>query len=134
MNAENEGQGVGAVSDQAAGKPVAADGGSSADVRRQPKTIVGSVHGDKMSKTRTVRVQRRVKHPKYGKYVRKRTTLYAHDENEISSAGDTVLIAETRPLSKLKRWRVVKVLVKASGRRGDSADAPEGPASEGKEA
>lgn len=82
--------------------------------RRKPaRTVVGTVWSDKMQKTRAVRVIRLVKHPKYGKYVRRKTTYFVHDENEESKAGDRVLIAQTRPLSKLKRWRLVKVLERA---------------------
>jgi small subunit ribosomal protein S17 len=73
------------------------------------------VASDKMQKTRTVRVQRLVKHELYGKYVRRRSTFYVHDEDEVSRAGDTVLIAETRPLSRLKRWRLVKVVSRPAG-------------------
>ncbi len=66
-----------------------------------------------MRKTRAVRVVRLVRHPKYGKYIRRKTTYYVHDENEESRAGDKVLIAQTRPLSRLKRWRLVRVLERA---------------------
>ena len=79
------------------------------------KTVTGKVSSDKMQKTRTVEVMRLEKHPRYGKYIRRRSSYYAHDEREISHEGDTVLIAETRPLSKTKRWRVVKVLTPAGG-------------------
>lgn len=63
-----------------------------------------------MQKTRAVRVTRLVKHPKYGKFMRRKTTYYVHDEENASKAGDTVVIAETRPTSKTKRWRLVKVI------------------------
>jgi small subunit ribosomal protein S17 len=74
------------------------------------KTVIGLVHSAKMQKSRTIRVVRMERHAKYGKFVRRRTTYYAHDESEVSHEGDTVLIMETRPLSRTKRWRVVKVL------------------------
>ncbi|MEO0095610.1 MAG: 30S ribosomal protein S17 [candidate division WOR-3 bacterium] len=72
------------------------------------KTKVGVVVSDKMQKTVVVELQRFVKHPLYKKYVRKRTKIYAHDEKNECKIGDKVLIEETRPISKLKRWRVLK--------------------------
>jgi small subunit ribosomal protein S17 len=79
------------------------------------KTVIGLVHSAKMQKSRTIRVVRMERHAKYGKFVRRRTTYYAHDESEVSHEGDTVLITETRPLSRTKRWRVVKVLTQGHG-------------------
>jgi small subunit ribosomal protein S17 len=80
-----------------------------------PKRIVsGIVTSDKMSKTRRVEINRLVEHPKYKKYVRRRTICYAHDENNESSVGDRVEIIESPPLSKLKRWRLVRVLEKST--------------------
>jgi small subunit ribosomal protein S17 len=81
--------------------------------RNQRRTLVGVVTRDKMSKTRRVDVERLVKHPRYGKFVKKRTVCYVHDEKNESHIGDTVEIMETRPLSKLKCWRLVRVVVKA---------------------
>jgi len=81
--------------------------------RRRRKTITGIVTSDKMQKTRAVSVTRLERHAKYGKYIRRHSTYKAHDENEVSKAGDTVVIAETRPLSKTKRWRIVKVVSKS---------------------
>lgn len=75
--------------------------------------VVGVVKTDKMKKTRRVEIPRLMKYPKYGKFVKARTVCYVHDENEESSAGDTVEIEECRPMSKLKRWRLVNVLRKA---------------------
>jgi len=75
---------------------------------------IGIVKSDKMLKTVVVRVDRLVKHPVYKRYVRKRATFMAHNEIEGVSVGDQVRIAETRPLSARKRWRVVEVLRKAS--------------------
>ena len=68
------------------------------------------VASDKMSKTRRVVVERLVPHPKYGKMMRRRTICHAHDEQNSSHVGDLVEIMETRPLSKLKRWRVVRIV------------------------
>lgn len=80
-----------------------------------PKRVVsGIVTSDKMSKTRRVEINRLVQHPKYKKYIRQRTVCYAHDENNESGAGDRVEIIESEPLSKLKRWRLVRVLEKST--------------------
>lgn len=76
------------------------------------KQLVGKVVSDKMQKTRVVIVETLRQHPKYKKYYHHRTKCYVHDEKEISKVGDKILIEETRPLSKLKRWRLVKVLEK----------------------
>jgi len=78
------------------------------------RVVVGLVVSDKMSKTRRVEIQRLVKYPKYGKYVKRRTVCYAHDENNESNTGDTVEIIESRPMSKLKRWKLVKVVTKGN--------------------
>ena len=78
--------------------------------RNLRKERIGQVIGDKMQKSITVAVSRKVKHPIYGKYVRKTTKLTAHDENNDSHIGDTVRIMETRPLSKNKRWRLIEVI------------------------
>jgi small subunit ribosomal protein S17 len=74
------------------------------------KTEIGFVSSDKMSKTRRVVVERLVPHPKYGKLLRRRTVCHAHDEANASHKGDLVEIMETRPLSKLKRWRIVRIV------------------------
>jgi len=78
------------------------------------RTINGKVVSDKMDKSITVLVERRVKHPIYGKYVKRSTKLHAHDENNECNIGDVVTIQETRPLSKTKSWRLVNVVEKAS--------------------
>ena len=78
--------------------------------RGKRKTVVGKVVSDKMSKTISVRSDRLVKHALYGKYMRRWTVYKAHDEGEQAHVGDVVEIAETRPLSKSKRWRLVRVL------------------------
>lgn len=80
-----------------------------------PKRVVqGIVTGDKMSKTRRVELARLTKHSTYGKYVRSKTICYAHDENNESAVGDRVEIIESQPLSKLKRWRLVRVVAKST--------------------
>jgi len=79
-------------------------------MRKPRRTIVGVVQSAKMQKTVVVTVQRLELHPKYKKYIRKRTKLYAHDERAECQEGDRVLVMETRPLSRLKRWQVVKRL------------------------
>ncbi|MFZ9046606.1 MAG: 30S ribosomal protein S17 [Cyclobacteriaceae bacterium] len=81
--------------------------------RNLRKERIGLVVGDKMQKSITVAVSRKVKHPIYGKFVSKTTKLTAHDENNDSHVGDTVKIMETRPLSKNKRWRLVEVIERA---------------------
>jgi len=80
-----------------------------------PKRILnGRVKSDKMDKTRVVQIARLVRHPKYGKIYRDRTTCYVHDENNESKEGDTVQIVESAPLSKKKRWTLVSVIKKSS--------------------
>jgi small subunit ribosomal protein S17 len=81
--------------------------------RNLRKERVGVVVSDKMQKSVTVLVERRVKHPKYGKFVKLSSKFMAHDENGDAHVGDTVRISETRPLSKLKRWRLVEVVERA---------------------
>ena len=79
-----------------------------------PKTVaVGVVTSDKMMKTRRVEIPRMVKHPKYGKYIRRKTICYVHDENEESAHGDTVEIVESQPQSKKKRWELKRVVAKS---------------------
>lgn len=82
-------------------------------VRGQRKTRVGQVVSDKMEKTIVVSITRRYMHTKYKKYVKERLKYKVHDENNECTVGDKVLIEETRPLSKHKRWRVKEVLEKA---------------------
>jgi small subunit ribosomal protein S17 len=80
--------------------------------RNLRKVRVGVVTSNKMTKTIVVAVERKVKHPIYGKFVKKTTRFHAHDEKNECSIGDTVRIMETRPLSKTKRWRLVEVVEK----------------------
>ncbi|OAI54429.1 30S ribosomal protein S17 [Planctomycetaceae bacterium SCGC AG-212-F19] len=81
--------------------------------RGQRRTAVGVVTSDKMNKTRRVEIPRLVKHPRYGKYIKRRTICYVHDENNDSHKGDMVEIMETRPLSKSKNWRLLRVVTRA---------------------
>lgn len=81
--------------------------------RNLRKVRTGVVTSNKMDKTVTVAIERKVMHPKYGKFVKKTTKLHAHDEKNECTIGDVVKIMETRPLSKLKRWRLVEVVEKA---------------------
>ena len=82
-------------------------------IRNSRKEITGTVTSTKMDKTIVVAVERKVKHPKYGKFVKKTTTFMAHDDKNECGAGDTVKIMETRPMSKNKRWRMVEIIEKA---------------------
>jgi len=77
------------------------------------KTTIGKVVSDKMEKTIIVRVDRRIKHPVYGKYITRSVKFMAHDEKNECSIGDKVKIIESRPLSAHKRWRLVEVIAKA---------------------
>lgn len=80
--------------------------------RNLRKTRVGVVSSNKMDKTITVKVERKIKHPLYGKFLKKTTSFHAHDERNECSIGDIVKIMESRPLSKTKRWRLVEVVEK----------------------
>ena len=80
--------------------------------RNLRKTKTGVVSSNKMDKTIVVRVERKVKHPLYGKFLKKTTSFHAHDDKNECSIGDTVKIMESRPLSKTKRWRLVEVIEK----------------------
>ena len=81
--------------------------------RNLRKERIGVVTSDKMEKSIVVSVERKVKHPKYGKFVKKTTKFVAHDENNDCHVGDTVRIMETRPLSKSKNWRLVEIVERA---------------------
>lgn len=89
------------------------------------KRFVGEVVSDAMDKTVVVRVERITEHPLYKKKIRRSVKFKAHDENNMCSVGDKVLIEETRPLSKTKRWRVVALLEKARVRGGEELDSTE---------
>lgn len=77
------------------------------------KTRVGKVVSDKMDKTVTIAIEDHVKHPVYGKIIKRTSKIHAHDENNECGIGDTVEVMETRPLSKTKRWRLVRIIEKA---------------------
>jgi small subunit ribosomal protein S17 len=79
------------------------------------RLLIGTVTGDKTAKTRRVEVPLLVKHRRYGKYIRRKTICYAHDENNEAKLGDKVEIEESRPLSKLKRWKLVRIVEKNIG-------------------
>jgi small subunit ribosomal protein S17 len=99
--------------------------------RGKRRVVTGVVTSDKMNKTRRVEIPRLVKHARYGKYIRRRTVCHVHDEQNESRAGDTVEIMETRPLSKTKHWRLVRVVTKAPQTPAAAAEAgtaPEGAA------
>ena len=80
------------------------------EIKKMVRTLTGRVVSDKMNKTRTVRVSRSVRHPFYEKIMKKSKKFHAHDENNEAREGDVVEIASTRPLSKLKRWRIVRIV------------------------
>ncbi|MDV6344523.1 MULTISPECIES: 30S ribosomal protein S17 [unclassified Nitrosomonas] len=80
------------------------------NISKKPNTLVGKVVSDKMNKTITVLVERKIKHPLYGKTITRSKKIHAHDENNQFSLGNVVMIQETRPLSKTKAWRAVKLL------------------------
>ncbi len=82
------------------------------ETRNLRKERIGIVVSNKMDKTIVVAVQQKKKHPKYGKFVKTTTKFYAHDEKNECSVGDLIQIMETRPLSKSKRWRLVKIVEK----------------------
>ena len=83
------------------------------EAKKTPRSLSGRIVSNKMHKTVTVLIERKIRHPLYHKYIRRRTKLHAHDENNEGGPGDLVLIRECRPLSKTKTWRLVKVLEKA---------------------
>jgi small subunit ribosomal protein S17 len=85
-----------------------------AQVKKEARTVSGKVVSDKMDKTITVLIERRVKHPIYGKYMSKSSKLKAHDEDNTCNIGDVVTIAESRPLSKTKTWALVNIEERAT--------------------
>lgn len=78
------------------------------------RTLTGTVTSDKMDKSVTVMIERRVKHPIYGKFIKRSTKLHVHDEANECGIGDTVIIEQCRPMSKTKSWRLVEVMEKAN--------------------
>jgi small subunit ribosomal protein S17 len=94
------------------GKALADQG--AAETRARRKVVRGQVTSNKMQKTLVVEVRRKVRHPLYEKYVSKRTKLYVHDEKNEALIGDVVEVMQTRPLSALKRWRLVRIVQRAT--------------------
>src|SRR3954462_329596 len=85
------------------------------DDRGQRRVAVGVVTSDKMNKTRRGEIPRLVKHPRYGKYIRRRTVGPVHEEKNESHLGDTVEIMESRPISRTKHWRLIRVVIRVAG-------------------
>jgi small subunit ribosomal protein S17 len=98
------------------------------------RTEIGVVVSDKMEKTRRVEIARLVRHPKYGKFIRGRTVCYVHDEQNDSKAGDKVEIVESRPMSKTKRWELVRVVERSRAIDMAALKAARASAAEGSEA
>jgi small subunit ribosomal protein S17 len=98
---------------------------ATSEARGTRRVLVGVVTSDKMDKTRRVEIARLVKHARYGKYIRRRTVCKVHDEANVSRKGDTVEIMETRPISKTKFWRLVRVVTKAPEQVAINAVPPE---------
>jgi small subunit ribosomal protein S17 len=96
--------------------PATATPGAAAEGARGRRTLTGRVVSSKMQKTIAVEVERLIKHPEYGKYIRRTTKLLAHDESGASREGDLVTIIPCRPMSRRKSWRVLEVVQKAAGR------------------
>ncbi|MFO0958485.1 MAG: 30S ribosomal protein S17 [Isosphaeraceae bacterium] len=95
-----------------------------APARNRRKTEIGRVTSEKMNKTRRVEIERLVPHPKYGKFMKRRTVCYAHDEENATHVGDLVEIMETRPLSKMKRWRIMRIVRLGAQRALAGENAP----------
>jgi len=81
--------------------------------KKTVRTLSGVVVSNKMDKTITVLVERKIKHPRYGKYIKRSTKIHAHDEKNICNEGDVVSISEVRPISKTKQWQLVEVITKS---------------------
>jgi small subunit ribosomal protein S17 len=94
---------------------VTTDSAADAKAAKKPRTLTGRVVSTKMQKTIAVEIERLVKHPQYGKYIRRTTKLLAHDEKGESHEGDTVSITPCRPLSRHKSWRLLAIVDKAAG-------------------
>jgi small subunit ribosomal protein S17 len=92
--------------------------------RGKRRVAIGVVTSDKMQKTRRVEIPRLVKHARYGKYIKRRTICHVHDEKNESMLGDTVEIMETRPLSKTKAWRLIRIVAKAPQAPVTEAEMP----------
>jgi small subunit ribosomal protein S17 len=94
---------------------VAAKESTPGDATRRARSVQGSVESARMDKTITVLVERQLQHPLYKKYIRRSTRLHAHDANNECQKGDVVIIEECRPISKMKSWRLVRVVSQADG-------------------
>jgi small subunit ribosomal protein S17 len=81
---------------------------------KRTRVVTGKVVSNKMDKTITVLLERRVKHPVYGKYITRSSKIHAHDENNQCAIGDTVTVAETRPISRHKTWKLVEIVTTAT--------------------
>ena len=92
------------------------EGAAAAATAKEPRTLTGRVVSPKMQKTIAVEIERLIRHPTYGKYIRRTTKLLAHDESGASREGDLVIITPCRPLSRRKSWRLLEVVQKAAGR------------------
>ncbi len=99
-------------------------GGAAGKTRDSRTTVLGEVVSDLMKKTVVVSETRSVKHAKYGKFINRTTRFYAHDEDEKAKVGDVVEIEQTRPMSKLKRWRLVRIVRASQGRVRGEKDLP----------
>ena len=97
-----------------AATPAGAANAPAEQERNERKAMRGTVTSNKMQKTLVVEVSRKVRHPLYEKFLSRRTKLYVHDENNEAKVGDMVEVVQTRPLSRLKRWRLVRVLQRAT--------------------
>ncbi len=84
------------------------------DQQESNRTLTGRVSSNKMDKSITVEVERKVKHPIYGKYIRRSTKVHAHDEDNQCNIGDTVTVEQCRPISKSKTWRLVRIIERAN--------------------
>ncbi len=96
----------------------------SAGARAGRTTVLGEVVSDLMKKTVVVSETRSVRHPKYGKFINRTTRYYAHDEDEKAKVGDVVEFEQTRPMSRLKRWRLVRIVRASQGRVRGEKDVP----------
>jgi small subunit ribosomal protein S17 len=110
--------------DQQPAQPKVAEPKAVDEKRGRRRIEIGVVTSDKMNKTRRVEIPRLVKHPRYGKYIKRRTICHVHDEANESHTGDTVEIMETRPLSKLKCWRLTRIVTKSAQAPAVSSLAP----------
>jgi small subunit ribosomal protein S17 len=112
--AAQPGQPEQAAQPEPAARPAQAQAAGAAQELRGARTLTGRVVSNKMQKTIAVEIERLVRHPTYGKYIRRTTKLLAHDENGTSRAGDLVIITPCRPLSRRKSWRLLEVVEKAA--------------------